>query len=287
MALVSSRSRTLGRARVQATSRARMAATGRRPRSPRRPLPWPRAEPALPPEPAPRPVLLVVLEARRARRRALAPQRRRPRQLGHQAGWDRLGRSRPPRLKALPLWAQDPHPVAPVELAVGCRPLRRRAPVLPLEPVVARLVLWPVLRLRAEVRLVRARLWVVRPSTAVVAVVAGLLPHRHRHLLLHLVVIRSVGPVRLVRWPALRRLQVATTLLLPRRRPRPTRRARCTATTVPTEGTAQGSRTTVRPPRLMTPTLRCSPFRAVPVSLSEQKRSCLRTTRATGRRCEP
>ena len=215
--------------RALTTSRARTVVTGRRPRSLRRPLPWPRAEPAPPPEPAPRPVLLVVLEARRARRRALAPQRRRPRQLGHRAGWDRLGRSRPPRVKALPLWAQEPHPVAPVELAVGCRQLRRRAPVAPVELVAARLVLWPVLR----------------------------------------------------------RLEAATTLLLPRRRPRPTRRARCTATTAPTEGTAQGSRTTVRPPRLMTPTRRCSPSRVGPVSLSEQMRSCLRTTRATGRRCEP
>lgn len=270
--------------RALTTSRARTVVTGRRPRSLRRPLPWPRAEPAPPPEPAPRPVLLVVLEALRARRRALAPQRRRPRQLGRQAGWDRLGRSRPPRVKALPLWAQEPHPVAPVELAVGCRPLRRRAPVAPVEPVVARLVLWPVLRRKAEARLVRARLWVVKPSTPVVA---GLLPHRHRHLLLHLLVIRSVGPDQWVRWPALRRLEAATTLLLPRRRPRPTRRARCTATTAPTEGTAQDSRTTVRPPRLMTPTRRCSPSRVGPVSLSEQKRSCLRTTRATGRRCEP
>lgn len=284
MARVGSRARTVVMGRALTTSRARTVVTGRRPRSLRRPLPWPRAEPAPPPEPAPRPVLLVVLEARRARRRALAPQRRRPRQLGRQAGWDRLGRSRPPRVKALPLWAQEPHPVAPVELAVGCRQLRRRAPVAPVELVAARLVLWPVLRLRAEARLVRARLWVVKPSTPVVA---GLLPQRHRHLLLHLVVIRSVGPVRLVLWPVLRRLEAATTLLLPRRRPRPTRRARCTATTAPTEGTAQGSRTTVRPPRLMTPTRRCSPSRVGPVSLSEQMRSCLRTTRATGRRCEP
>ena len=268
--------------RALATSRARTVVMGRRPRSLRRPLPWPRAEPALPPEPAPRPVLLVVLEARRARRRALAPQRRRPRQLGRQAGWDRLGRSRPPRVKALPLWAQEPHPVTPAAPVVGCRQLRRRAPVAPVELVVARLVLWPVLRLRAEARLVRARLWVVKPSTPVVA---GLLPHRHRHLLLHLLVIRSVGPVRLVLWPVLRRLEAATTPLLPRRRPRPTRRARCTATTAPTEGTAQDSRTTVRPPRLMTPTPRCSPSRVVPTSLSEQMRSCPRMT--TGRRCEP
>ena len=249
---------------------------GRRPRSPRRPLPWPRAEPAQPPEPAPRPVLLVVLEARRARRRALAPQRRRPRAPRHQAGRDRPGQSRPPRVKDLALWVQDPHPVAPVELAVGCRQLRRRAPVLPVVPV--RLVRWPVLRLKAEARLVRARLWVVKPSTVVVA---GLL----QRLLLHLLVVRAVVPVRLVRWPVLRRPVAATTLLRPRRLPRPTRRARCTATTALTEGTAQGSRTTVCPPRLMTPTLRCSPSRVGPMSLSERKRSCLRMT--TGRRCEP
>ena len=279
MALVSSRARTVVMGRALATSRARTVARGRRPRSPRRPLPWPRAEPALPPEPAPRPVLLGVLKALRARRRALAPQRRPPRQLGQQAGWDRLGRLRPPRLKALPLWAQAPHPVAPVELAVACRQLRRRAPVLPVVP--ARLVRWPVLRLKAEARLVRAQLWGVKPSTARVALEAGLGPYQHRHLR----VARAVVPVQWDRWPVLHRPVAATPLLLPHRRPQATRRARCTATTAPTEGTAQGSRTTVRPPRRMTLTLRCSPSRVVPMSLSERMRSCPRMT--TGRRCEP
>lgn len=275
--------------RALATSRVRTVARVRRPRSLRRPRPWPRAEPALPPGPVLAPVAAVlvlpgVLEARRPRRRALAPQRRRPRDPGHQAGQGRPGRSRPPQLKALPLWAQEPRLAAQVAPAVGCRPHRHQAPVLPVEPVVARLarlVRWPVLRLKVEARLVRARLWVVKPSTAVAA--AGLLPHRL--LRQHLLVGGSVVPVRLVRWPALRRPLAATTLLLPRRRPRPTRRARCTATTAPTEGTAQAFRTTVCPPRLMTPTLRCSPSRVGPVSLSERKRSCLRMT--TGRRCEP
>ena len=264
--------------RALATSRARTVARGRRLRSPRRPLPWPRAGPAQPPGPAPGPVLLEVLEALQARRRALAPQRRRPRAPRHQAGRDRPGRSRPPRVKALPLWVQDPHPVAPVELAVGCRQLRRRAPVLPVEPVVARLAPWPALRLKAEVRRVRALLWVVKPSTVVVA---GLL----LRLLLHLPVVRAVVPVQWDRWPVLRRPLAATTLLLPHRRPQATRRVRCTATTALTEGTAQGSRTTVRPPRLMTPTLRCSPSRVGLMSLSEQMRSCLQMT--TGRRREP
>ena len=229
---------------------------GRRPRSPRRPLPWPRAEPAPPPEPAPRPVLLGVLKALRARRRALAPQRRRPRQPGHQAGQDRPGRSRRPRLRALPLWAQAPHPVAQVAPAVGCRQLRRRASVLPVEPVVARLVPWPVLRLKAEVRRVRARLWVVKPSTVVVA--AGLLPHRL--LRQHLSVGGSVV-ARLVPWPVLRRPATATTRPLPHRRPQATRRAPCTATTAPvgrvTAATARTIRATDRRPRLG-PIPRCS-----------------------------
>ena len=166
---------------------------------------------------------------------------------------------------------------------VGCRQLRRRAPVLPVEPVVARLVLWPALRLKAEARLVRARLWVAEPSMAQVALEEG--PLLHQFLRQHLSVGGSVV-AQLALWPVRHRLVAVALPLLPHRRSRATRRARCTATTAPMEGTAQGSRTTVHPPRPMTPTLRCSPCRVGPMSLSERKRLSLRTTRTIGRRCE-
>ena len=162
---------------------------------------------------------------------------------------------------------------------MGCRQLRRRALVVPVEPVVARLVLWPALRLKAEARRARARLWVAEPSMAQVALEEE--PLLRQHLSLGGSVV-----AQLVLWPVRHRLVAVALPLLPHRRSQATRRARCTATTAQMEGTAQGSRTTVHPPRLMTPTLQYSPSRVVPMSLSERKRLFLRTTRTVGRRCE-